>query len=122
MPEFVLLYTTWPDAEKAAAAGEAAIQARLAACVNIFAPIRSIYRWQGQLEQAQETPMTLKTTAEAAPALRRLLIEHHPYELPCILALPINPELSHPDFLAWIGVETAASTTPGVVRGIGTGG
>ena len=113
MPQFVLLYTTWPDAEKAAAAGKAAIEARLAACANVFAPIRSIYRWEGKVEQAEEVPMTLKTTGAAAGPLRDLLVGLHPYQLPCILALPIEPEQSHPDFLAWIQVETSSSTSPG---------
>jgi periplasmic divalent cation tolerance protein len=108
MPDVILLYTTWPDAEKAQAAGEAAVAARLAACVNVFAPIRSIYRWEGEIERAEETPMTLKSTAEAAPALRRLLIEMHPYDLPCILAWPVSAGLSHPDFLAWVQAETRA--------------
>ena len=108
MPDVILLYTTWPDAEKAQAAGEAAVTARLAACVNIFAPIRSIYRWDGEIERAEETPMTLKSTAEAVPALRRLLIGMHPYDLPCILAWPVSSELSHQDFLAWVQQETRA--------------
>jgi periplasmic divalent cation tolerance protein len=106
MPDVVLLYTTWPNAEKAEAAGEAAVAARLAACVNIFAPIRSLYRWNGEIERAEETPMTLKTTAEAAPALRRLLVEQHPYELPCIIAWPVASEHSHPEFLAWVQEQT----------------
>ena len=113
MTEFVLLYTTWPDAEKAAASAEAAVNAGLAACANIFAPIRSIYRWEGKLEQTEETPMTLKTTAAAAPELRRLLIERHPYDLPCIVALAIDPELSHSGFLGWVQAETGAFTRPG---------
>lgn len=108
MPDVILLYTTWPDAEKAQAAGEAAIAARLAACINIFAPIQSIYRWEGQIERASETPMTLKTTAEAAPALRRLLTRLHPYDLPCILGWAVSDELSHPEFLAWVKAETTA--------------
>jgi periplasmic divalent cation tolerance protein len=109
MPDVIFLYTTWPDAEKAEAAARAAIAGRLAACANILAPVRSIYRWQGELERAEETPMTLKTTGEAAPALRRMLVEMHPYDVPCILALPVAAELSHPDFLGWVQDETLHS-------------
>jgi periplasmic divalent cation tolerance protein len=107
MPDVILLYTTWPDAEKAQAAADAAIEARLAACANILAPMRSIYRWDGAIESAEETPMLLKTTAEAAPALRRLILELHPYELPCMLAWPADEQLSHGDYLAWVRGEVA---------------
>jgi periplasmic divalent cation tolerance protein len=105
MPDVMFLYTTWPDAEKAEAAGRAAVEAQLAACVNILAPMRSIYRWRGKIETDAETPMTLKTTAQAAGALKRLLIGLHPYETPCILALPVSSEHSHTDFLAWVQEE-----------------
>jgi periplasmic divalent cation tolerance protein len=111
MREVVFLYTTWPDPEKASAAGEAALGAGLAACVNILEPMQSIYRWQGRIERARETAMTLKTTAEVAPALRRLLVEHHPYDTPCIVALPVVAELSHPAFLAWVKDETGATAS-----------
>lgn len=113
MTEFVLLYTTWPDAEKAAEVARAAVEARLAACANIFAPIRSVYRWEGEIEEAAEVPMTLKTTAAAAPALRERIVASHPYELPCVIALPIDPTLSHPAFLAWISGGTGVSTSAG---------
>jgi periplasmic divalent cation tolerance protein len=115
MPDVIFLYTTWPDAEKAEAAGEAAVQAGLAACINIFAPIRSVYRWQGRVERAAETPMTLKTTAQAAAALRRLLIQRHPYELPCILAWPVDAAFSHPGFLDWVQEQTRSGSRSGPV-------
>jgi periplasmic divalent cation tolerance protein len=106
MASVILLYTTWPDQEKARAAARAAVEARLAACANILAPMQSLYRWEGEIECAGETPMLLKTTAEAAPALRSLILELHPYELPCVLALPANVEFSDPDYVAWIARET----------------
>ena len=106
MPQAVILYTTWPDAEKAEAVGAEAVAARLAACANIFAPIRSIYRWRGALENAAEVPMTLKTSEATAEALRDFLLARHPYDLPCILALRADPELSNPAFTAWVTDET----------------
>jgi periplasmic divalent cation tolerance protein len=111
MPQAVILYTTWPDAEKAEAVGAEAVAQRLAACCNVFAPIRSIYRWQGEIERAAEVPMTFKTSAERAEALRDFLLERHPYDLPCILALSTDPGLSHADFVAWVSEET----TPGPI-------
>jgi periplasmic divalent cation tolerance protein len=105
MADVVVLYTTWPDAQTAEAAGAAAVEARLAACANVSAPIRSIYRWQGRIERAPEVVMTLKTTSEAARALTAFLVARHPYELPCVLALPVAEAHSHAPFLAWVGTE-----------------
>lgn len=106
MDEAIFLYTTWPDADTAEAAGQAAVEQGLAACANVFAPIVSIYRWKGAIERAAETPATFKTTRARADALRRLLVSLHPYELPCVLALPVDAAASNPAFLAWIADET----------------
>jgi periplasmic divalent cation tolerance protein len=108
MADIRVLYTTWPDAETAEQAGAEAVAERLAACVNIFAPIRSVYRWKGAVERAGEVPMTLKTTAEASEALCAFHASRHPYETPCIIALPALREGSHGEFLAWIEDEVAA--------------
>jgi periplasmic divalent cation tolerance protein len=108
VPDVVILYTTWPDAEKAEAIGAEAVAERLAACVNLFAPIRSVYRWQGAIERAEEVPVAFKTTEEAAAALAAFIAARHPYETPCILALRIDPELSHGGYLDWVQAETAA--------------
>ena len=106
MPETVILYTTWPDAEKAEAVGAEAVAEHLAACANILAPITSVYRWEGAVERARETPMTLKTTAAAAAALRDFVRERPPYEVPCILAIRTDSALSNPDYLDWVVAET----------------
>jgi len=107
MDEAIFLYTTWPDAETAEAAGAGAVAEGLAACVNVFAPITSVYRWKGEVERARETPMTFKTTAGRSEALRAFILARHPYEVPCLLALPVVAAASHPEFLAWIAAETA---------------
>ena len=107
MSEPLLIYTTWPDAESARAFAAEALEARLVACANILAPMTSIYRWQGQVEQASETPMLLKTTAEAAEALRGRFLERHPYDTPAFVALPLQAEACHAPFLAWIEAETS---------------
>ena len=112
MDEAIFLYTTWPDADTAAGAGRAAVEAGLAACVNIFPPIRSIYRWKGAVEEASETPMSFKTTVGQAEAVRALVLRLHPYELPCVLALSVDAAASHPDFLRWIADETAKQKAP----------
>ena len=103
MSDVVILYTTWPDAETAQASGRAAVEAKLAACANVLAPMTSIYTWQGALQQEAETPMLLKTTASGAAVLRDFILERHPYDTPCVLALVVESGLSAPRFIQWIG-------------------
>ena len=107
MAEAVFLYTTWPDAETAQVAGAEAVNQGLAACANIGSPMVSIYRWKGAVERASETPMILKTSEARAPALRDFITGRHPYETPCIVALPIAAAGSSATFLDWIAAETA---------------
>lgn len=94
---------TAPDEGEANRLAAALIERRLAACVNLLAPARSIYRWRGAIETATEIPMLIKTTAAAYPALEAALRELHPYELPEILALPAR---GLPEYLAWVAAET----------------
>src|ERR1700744_4218546 len=82
MDELVILYTTWPDAETAEAFGRRAVEERLAARANVLAPMRSIYRWDGEIQSEPETPMLLKTTAAAVHRLGRLILRYHPYKTP----------------------------------------
>jgi periplasmic divalent cation tolerance protein len=109
--ECVFLYTTWPDAEMAQAFAAEAIAERLAACANILAPMTSIYRWEGSIQQSVETPMILKTIASMAQPLRDFLGERHPYANPCLVALKLEADLSAPDFLDWIRSEVSPATT-----------
>jgi len=104
--ETVLVYTTWPDADMAEAVGAEAIAERLAACVNILAPMRSIFRWEGAVDRAAEVPVLFKTTVEASERLRDFIVAKHPYDVPAVLALPISAAMSNPAFLQWIGQET----------------
>ncbi|MGC1305285.1 MAG: divalent-cation tolerance protein CutA [Caulobacteraceae bacterium] len=106
MEDVTMLYTTWPDAETAHAAAEAAVDARLAACVNILAPMTSVYRWDGRLETASEVPVLFKTTTARAEELRALLLARHPYDLPAMIALPAGPQ-SHQPYLDWVAAETS---------------
>ncbi|MDT9071309.1 divalent-cation tolerance protein CutA, partial [Escherichia coli] len=85
---------TWPDAETAEALAREALEQGLCACANLFPPIRSIYRWKDAVEEAVETPMTLKTTRAAEGALRGLIVARHPYDVPCILALTVDSHAS----------------------------
>jgi periplasmic divalent cation tolerance protein len=100
----LLVLTNCPDEAVAGQIAEALIDARLAACVNILAPCRSLYRWQGKLESASEIPLLIKTTAASYPALETAIRQLHPYDLPEIIALPIERGL--PDYLNWLSAET----------------
>ena len=111
MSDALLVYTTWPEAESARAFAREAVEASLAACVHVLPPITSVYRWNGAVEEAQETPMLLKTTRAAAGALRDRLSERHPYDLPAFVALSADHAASSAAFLAWIEAETRAKSS-----------
>lgn len=103
--DVLLVLTNLPDADSAGRVARLLIEQRLAACVNVLAPCTSVYRWQGALETASELPLLIKTTRAAYPALQATLREAHPYELPEIVAIPVQEGL--PDYLAWVAAETA---------------
>lgn len=100
----LLVLTNLPDQPAAEALARALVEARLAACVNILAPCRSVYHWQDTVESTDEVPLLIKTTAACYPALAAAICAQHPYELPEIIAVPITHGL--PEYLAWIAAET----------------
>jgi periplasmic divalent cation tolerance protein len=102
----LLVLTNLPDRAAAERLAALLIEQRLAACVNILAPCRSVYRWKGAVQRDEEHPMLIKTTAERYPALEKVLREGHPYELPEIIAVPIERGL--PAYLDWVAAETGA--------------
>ncbi len=85
-----LVLTNLPDRPAAERLADMLIEKKLAACVNILAPCRSVYRWKGAVQHDEEHPMLIKTTAERYPALEKALRKGHPYELPEIIAVPID--------------------------------
>ena len=102
----LLVLTNLPDRGAAVRLADALIEKRVAACVNILAPCRSVYRWQEKLQHDEEHPMLIKTTEERYAALEAAIRAGHPYELPEIIALPIEHGL--PAYLEWVAAETAA--------------
>jgi periplasmic divalent cation tolerance protein len=101
MPDTVLLVlTTCPDDGSAERLAESLVTCGLAACVNVGAPVTSIYPWEGRIERAAERLLFVKTTTAAYAALERELREQHPYELPEIIALPVTHGL--PGYLEWV--------------------
>ena len=100
----ILVLTSLPDGDSARRLARELVEARLAACVQIGAPVESLYHWRGRLETATEVPVAIKTRAAAWADLERAIRARHPYELPEIVAVPILDAL--PDYLAWIDAET----------------
>ncbi len=95
-----LVLCTCPDREAARAIAAALVEQQSAACVNILPGVSSVYRWQGRIEQDEEILLLIKTTRERYPDLERDLRARHPYEVPEIIAVPIDRGL--PDYLRWI--------------------
>ena len=102
----LLVITNLPDAESARALATKLVEQRLAACANLLSPCLSIYRWEGRLEEAEEVPLLIKTSAPRYAALEEAIRAYHPYELPEIVAVRIEKGL--PDYLAWVAASTAA--------------
>ena len=87
------------------AAGEALVRERLAACINMWPGMVSIYRWQGEIEEANEVVFLAKTTLSQSAAAIAALKAAHPYDEPAVLSLPV--EDGSAGFLHWIRKETA---------------
>ena len=102
----LLVLTNLPDRAAAEKLADALLEKQLAACVNILAPCRSVYRWKGSVQHDEEHPMLIKTTAERYQALEQAIRAGHPYELPEIIAVPVERGL--PEYLDWVSVETKA--------------
>jgi periplasmic divalent cation tolerance protein len=102
----LLVLTNLPDRAAAERLADELVEKRVAACVNILAPCRSVYRWKGAVQHDEEHPMLIKTTRERYPALEQALKAGHPYELPEIIAMPVERGLAA--YLAWVDAEIRA--------------
>ena len=100
----LLVLTSLPDRAAAERLANALIGGRFAACVNVLAPCHSVYRWKDALQHDEEHPVLIKTTDERYPELEQAIRANHPYELPEIVAVPIERGL--PAYLDWIVAET----------------
>ena len=99
-----LVYMTVGSIKEAKQIGRILVKQNLVACVNILENMTSIYKWKDDLEEDGEVVMTAKTRKTHMPQLIKTVTEHHSYECPCILELPI--EGGNPEFLRWIETET----------------
>ena len=100
MSERVVAFSTVGTAEDAERIARALVERRLAACVNVVPGVVSVYRWKGNVLRDEERLLVIKTRAARLEALREALVALHPYELPELVALPI--EAGHEPYLAWL--------------------
>lgn len=98
-------FSTFPSADKAAEVARTLVTEGLAACVNLVGPVRSIYRWKGEVSDDQEVLAIIKTTRGRFDAMKERLVALHPYEVAEVIALPV--EAGHMPYLAWVESETA---------------
>jgi periplasmic divalent cation tolerance protein len=103
--EYVVVLTTLPADADGEAFGRTLVDERLAACVNLLAPMESVYRWEGQVEQDTERQMIIKTSKERVVALWDRLRELHPYETPEFVVLTISD--GSDAYLRWVGESTS---------------
>jgi periplasmic divalent cation tolerance protein len=101
-PTATLLYTTWPDAEAAEAAGRRLINERLAACVNILPQVRSIWRDGEEVTTGSEVVMLIKTSSPLAPTAAARTAALHPYDIPAVLELPVGTAATGQAWLDWL--------------------
>ncbi len=102
--EALLVLTNLPSREAAERLADDLVAKRVAACINILAPCRSVYRWKGGVQRDEEHPMLIKTTRDRYPLLEAAIRAGHPYELPEIIAVAVAAGL--PAYLEWVEAET----------------
>ncbi len=103
----VAVLTTAPSADVADRIGTTLVEERLAACANLVPGVSSVFHWKGELSREAEVLVLLKTTAARVGALRRRLVELHPYEVPEVIALEVTD--GHPPYLDWVRAEVGTS-------------
>jgi periplasmic divalent cation tolerance protein len=101
-----IILTTVGDKETEEKLAHELVERRLAACVSILGPIRSVYRWREKIENEQEFLLLIKTTAERTTELRSALKALHPYELPECIEIAVEGDSE--EYLAWLAAETGS--------------
>lgn len=100
MTAIATVYATFSSSDEAERIGRAMIAAGHAACINILSPCRSIYRWKGEIEAAEEVPVLFKTSADKVDLLIAAIAKMHSYDVPAIVAWPIVQ--AGPDYAEWV--------------------
>jgi periplasmic divalent cation tolerance protein len=107
VPDIVFLYVTHPETEAALALGRALVAAEIAACVNVLSGMRTVYRWEGAIEEGEEAVMIVKTRAALEPAAREAILAAHPYACPCVVTIPVTG--GNEAYLAWLAASCRAT-------------
>jgi periplasmic divalent cation tolerance protein len=107
MTDYIVIFVTAPE-DEAADLGKTLVEEKLVACVNIVPGLRSLYWWEGQIEDEPEALCIMKTRSELFERLQKRVRELHPYEVEEIIALPILA--GNPPYLDWIKQNTAATS------------
>jgi periplasmic divalent cation tolerance protein len=102
--EPLLILTNLPDVASAEKLARALVERGAAACVNVLPACRSVYRWRGNVETADEIPLLIKSTAENYPLVEEIVRAQHPYNVPELIAVPITHGL--PVYFDWLATET----------------
>jgi periplasmic divalent cation tolerance protein len=108
MSDVVVVLTTVPTGGKGQEIAQTLVEERLAACVNVLAPMTSTYRWRGAVERESEHQVIIKTTLNRVPAVQTRLATLHPYEVPEFLVLSVADSSSA--YFEWVVNETSAET------------
>jgi periplasmic divalent cation tolerance protein len=108
MTEYVIVYITASGEEEAEKIARALLDAKLAACVNIVRNVRSIYRWQGKIEDESEVLMIVKSRRKLFGRLLDTVKKLHSYSVPEVVAMPVIE--GSEEYLAWLGKETSQET------------
>jgi len=104
MGEHMLVITTCDDADAATRLGESLVEARLAACVQVVGPIRSIYRWEGAVTSSAEWQLHVKTSADRVEGVTEHIVARHGYDVPEVIAVPVVG--GSRAYLDWVTAET----------------
>jgi periplasmic divalent cation tolerance protein len=104
--EYCIAMTTLEDEESASRLARSVVEAKLAACVQLM-HIRSTFSWEGRVEDAAEVLVLMKTRADVYERLQRFICEHHPYDVPEILQIPVRS--GYGPYLSWVNDNTAAT-------------
>jgi periplasmic divalent cation tolerance protein len=105
-PSVRVVWVTAPDAECASRIARALVEERLIACANLIPGVRSIYRWEGAVEEDDEVLLVLKTTEDRCDAVAARVKALHPYDLPEVIALPVAG--GSEDYLDWVRTESSS--------------
>ena len=103
--QFIIVLTTYPLDKDADILAATLVEERLAACVNILPPMRSVYRWKDAVERADERQIVIKTTKARLTALEARIRKLHPYDVPEFVVVPIDSGSA--DYLSWLSDSTS---------------